>query len=240
MSEFPVAVITDWHGLAGPAICLQLARAGFSLFVNGPEDEVFELQSQDVGDGKILAMPFDPDQEDSVQQIFLAGLELFGRLDVLVNNYYAWNDAPLAEITDEMWNEVWRVNVRNTFNACRSAAPIMQAQEFGKIINVTTTSCLTGNHLQFAAASAALHSMTRSLARELAPAVRVNTVACGILDEPWIDEGGSELRQMLTKSIPLGRLCRTSDIADAVTFLASGADFMTGQMFVIDGGETVR
>jgi NAD(P)-dependent dehydrogenase (short-subunit alcohol dehydrogenase family) len=65
-------------------------------------------------------------------------------------------------------------------------------------------------------------------------------VACGILDEPWIDEGGGELRQMLTKSIPLGRLCRTADVADAVTFLASGADFMTGQMFVIDGGETVR
>ena len=239
MSDFPVALITDWRGLAGPAICLQLARAGFSLFINGPEEEIFELQSQDV-DGKILALPFDASDEDSVQQVFLAGLEVFGRLDVLVNNYYAWNDAPLSEITAAMWNEVWQVNVRNTFSACRSAAPIMQAQEFGKIINVTTTSCFTGHHLQFAASASAVHSMTRSLARELAPYVRVNTVAAGMLDEPWIDEGGGELRQMLTKSVPLKRLCRPADIADAVTYLATGADFMTGQMLILDGGETVR
>ena len=239
MSDFPVAVISDWRGLAGPAICLQLARAGFSLFVNGPEEEVFELQSQDV-DGKILALPFDPTDEDSVQQVFLAGLEIFGRLDVLVNNFYTWNDAPLSEVNEQMWAEVWRGNVKNTFNTCRSAAPIMQAQEFGKIINITTTSCFTGAHLQFAASSAALHSMTRSLARELAPFVRVNTLACGILDEPWIDEGGPDLRDMLTKAIPLKRLCKTVDVADMVTHLASGADFMTGQLLVLDGGETMR
>lgn len=239
MSDFPVAVITDWRGLAGPAICMQLARAGFSLFINGPEEEIFELQSQDV-DGKILALPFDANDEDSVQQVFLAGLEVFGRLDVLVNNYYAWNDAPLSDITSAMWDEVWQVNVRNTFSSCRSAAPIMQAQEFGKIINVTTTSCFTGNHLQFAASSSAVHSMTRTLARDLAPFVRVNTIAAGMLDEPWIDEGGGDLREMLTKSIPLKRLCRTTDVADAVTYLATGADFMTGQLIVLDGGETVR
>ena len=239
MSDFPVAVIGDWRGLAGPAIALQLARSGFSLLINGPEDEIFELQSQDV-DGKILALPFNPAEEDSVQQVFLAGLEIFGRLDVLVNNFYAWNDAPLSDITDEMWTEVWQTNVKHAFRCCRSAAPIMQAQEFGKIINVTTTACVNGEGLQFAASAAALHSMTRTLAKELAPFVRVNTVACGTLDEPWIDEGGGDLRARLTKSIPLRRLCRTLDVAETVSYLAGAADYMTGQMLVLDGGETVR
>ena len=239
MGEFPVALVTDYRGLAGPAICLSLAHSGFSLLINGPEDEVFELQSADVP-GKILALPFDPNKEDSVQQVILAGLEIFGHLDVLVNNLYNWQDAALGEIGEEMWAELWQANLKATFYCCRSVAPVMQAQEFGKIINVTTTSCFTGAHLPYAAVSASLHSLTKSLARELAPHVRVNTVACGMLDEPWIDEGGPELRAVLTRDVLLGRLARPSDVAEAVAYLAGAADFVTGQMLVVDGGETMR
>lgn len=239
MSDFPVALVTDWKGLAGPAVCMNLAQAGFSLIINGPEDEVFELQSGDF-DGKIIALPFSADEEDSVQSVFLSGLEIFGRLDVLVNNGYLWNDPPLNDINDAIWNDLWKANVQNTFNCSRAAIPIMQDQKFGKIINLTTTSAFTGAHLPFAAVSAALHSLTKSLAKELSPYIRVNTIACGIMDEPWIDEGGPDLRKMLTKSIPMRRLCRTMDVAEAVAYLATGADFMTGQMLVIDGGETMR
>lgn len=239
MSEFPVALVGDWGGLAGQAIALQLARAGFSLLVNGPEDEVIELQRHDL-DGKILAAPFQATNEEAVQQIILTGLEFFGRLDVVVNNFFVWHDAALHEITEVHWAELLQGNLKSAFNVSRAASLVMMEQQFGRIINVTTTSCLTGNHLPFAATAAAVHSLTRSLARELAPHVRVNTVACGLLDEPWIDEGGPELRAMLQKEVPLGRLCRTSDVAEAVAYLASGADFMTGQMLVVDGGETVR
>jgi 3-oxoacyl-[acyl-carrier protein] reductase len=239
VSEFPVALVSDWNGLAGQAIALNLARAGFSLLVNGPQEEVFALQSQDI-EGKVLAIPFDSTQEASVQEVILAGLEYFGRLDVVVNNFYVWNDASLHEISETMWGELLQGNLKSAFHVCRAAALVMGEQQFGKIINVTTTSCISGHHLPFAASSAALHSMTRSLARELAPAVRVNTIACGMLDEPWIDEGGPELRESLQKGIPLARLCRTTDISEAVLYLAQGADFMTGQMLVIDGGETIR
>ena len=226
-------------GLAGPSICFYLARAGYSLMINGPEDEIFALQSEDVP-GKILAFPFDPSNEDSVQQAVLSGLELFGRIDVLVNNFQAWNDAALGEITEAMWAHVWHSNVKCSFYSCRSVAPVMQAQEYGKIINVTSTSAFTGNHLPFAASCAAVHSITRSLARELAPHVRVNTVACGTLEEAWIDEAGPEVREILTRNIPLQRLCNHNDIGEAVTYLATGADYMTGQMLVVDGGENMR
>lgn len=239
MSEFPVALISDWNGLAGQTIAIHLARAGYSLLINGPEEDIFALQSQDI-EGKILAIPFDSTQEESVQQVILAGLEYFGRLDVVVNNFYNWNDAALHEITEALWGEMLQTNLKAAFHVCRAAALVMSEQQFGKIINITTTSCFTGAHLPFAATAAALHSMTKSLAKELAPNVRANTIACGMIDEPWIDEGGPDLRQMLQKSIPLGRLCQAADIADAVLFLARGADFMNGQMLVLDGGETMR
>jgi len=239
MSEFPVALVSDWNGLAGQAIATQLARAGYHLLINGPEEDIFALQAQDI-EGKILAIPFDSSNEESVQQVILAGLEYFGRLDLVVNNFYSWNDAALHEISETLWGEMIQSNLKAAFHVCRAAALVMMEQEFGKIVNITTTSCFTGAHLPFAATAAALHSLTKSLAKELAPHVRVNTIACGMVDEPWIDEGGPELRQMLQKSIPLGRLCRASDIADAILFLASGADFMSGQMLVLDGGETMR
>lgn len=239
MSEFPVALVSDWNGLAGQVIALNLARSGFSLLINGPEEEIFALQSQDV-QGKILAIPFDSTNEESVQQVILAGLEYFGRLDVVVNNFYTWNDAALHEITETLWGEMMQGNLKSAFHVCRAAALVMTEQQFGKIINITTTSCFTGAHLPFAATAAALHSLTKSLAKELAPHVRANTIACGMVDEPWIDEGGPDLRAMLQKSIPLGRLCQAADIADAVLYLANGADFMSGQMLVLDGGETMR
>src|SRR5581483_10794968 len=106
------------------------------------------------------------------------------------------------------------------------------------IINVTSTAGMTGAHTPFAVSCASIMSLTRSLAIELAPKVRVNAVATGILDEPWIDEAG--LRKSLESKIPLSRLCRTKDVAEFVTFLAVGAEFCTGQTFVVDGGEVRR
>lgn len=235
----PVAMVTDWRGTAGPAICFALAQAGFALLINGPEDEIIELQSVDTM-ARILAMPFDVADEKAVESIFGTALEFMGRLDVLVNNIFVWNDAALTEITEEMWDEVLKVGLKGTFYCSRAAARVMQAQEHGKIIHVTSTSAMTGAHTQYAASCAAIHSLTRSLARELAPHVRVNSIATGLMDEPWVDEGGPELREMLTKDIPLKRLCRGDDVAEAVTYLAAGADFMTGQMLVIDGGETMK
>lgn len=239
VSEFPVALVSDWNGLAGQTIALQLARSGYSLLINGPEEDIIAIQSEQI-DGKILAIPFESANEESVQQVLLAGLEYFGRLDVVVNNFYTWNDADLHEISESLWGELMQNNLKSAFHVSRAAATVMMEQQFGKIINLTTTSCFTGYHLPFAATAAALHSMTKSLARELAPYVRVNTIACGMLDEPWIDEGGPELRNSMQKGIPLARLCRPADVADAVSFLALGADFMSGQMLVLDGGETMR
>lgn len=234
----PVALITDWRGTAGPAIGCALAAAGFSLLVNAQQDEVFELQSVDTM-AKILAVPFDVADEQAVLSTVGASLELMGGLDVLVNNVYFWNDAALEDISEAMWDEVVKRGLKGTFYCSRAAGKVMRAQEYGKIIQVISTSAISGIHTQFAAGCAAIHSLTKSLARELAPHVRVNTIATGLVDEPWIDDGGPELREMLTKDVPLKRLCTNEDVAEAVNYLACGAEFMTGQMLVLDGGETL-
>lgn len=235
----PVALVADWRGLAGPAISVALARCGFSLLINGPEDEVFSLQAVEEA-GKILAVPFDVSDQEAVLQAVAAAVEIFGKIDFLAGNLTFWNDARLDEISEEMWKEVLDLQLKGTFYLSRAVARVMREAGYGKILHITSTSCFTGAHTTYAASCAAIHSLTRSMARELAPAVRVNTLACGLLDEPWIDEGGPELREMLTRDILLQRLCRFEDVAELVAVMATGADFMTGQMLVLDGGETMR
>lgn len=237
--EFPVALISDWSGIAGREIAHALAACEFQLIINGPEDEIFELQSHDYP-GKILAFPFDYSSEEAVELTLSATLDIFGHVDVLVNNIHKWVDAKFLELTDEQFREAYEHNVLGAFHVCRATARLMDALGYGKIINVTSTSAFTGAHTPVAASCAALHSMTRSIANELAPHVRCNTVACGLLEEDWVQEAGEELKNSLAAGIPLKRLCQPGDVAELVALLATGADFMTGQMLVLDGGESIK
>lgn len=237
--DLPVALVSDWNGIAGPEICHALASCEFSLLINGPQDEILELLHEDFT-GKILAMPFDYHSEEAVEMMMSASLDIFGHVDVLVNNIYHWQGAKFNDLSDSDFMAAFNHGVMGSFHVCRAVARLMEALGYGKIINVTTTSAFNGAHTAVAAASAGLHSLTRSIARELSPFVRANTVACGLLEEDWVREGGEQLLKTLTSSIPLKRLCQPTDVAEVVAFLASGADFMTGQMMVVDGGESMR
>lgn len=242
MSErFSVAVVSDWSGTAGPAICTALIQAGFSVLINGPQDVLFNIPPSSDAMGKVLAQPFDTSNEQEVQETFMTCANHLGAIDVLVNNNYFWNDAALNDISEKMWGEVIDRGIKSAFYCSRAASRFMKAQGYGKIINVISSSAVNGVYTQFAAGCAAIHSLTKSLARELAPEVRVNSVAPGLIDEPWINEEGTKaLRNSLIADIPLSRLCTNDDIAEAVSYLACGADFMTGQMLVLDGGEALH
>jgi NAD(P)-dependent dehydrogenase (short-subunit alcohol dehydrogenase family) len=237
--DFPVALISDWEGIAGREICHALAGCEFSLIVNGPQEEVFDLQSHDYP-GKILAFPFDFTSEEAVEMTLSATLDIFGHVDVLVNNIHHWVDAKFMDLTDEQFLEAYSKNVVTSFHVCRATARLMEALGYGKIINVTSTSAFTGAHTPLAASCAAVHSLTRSIANEMAPHIRCNTIACGLIEEDWVKEAGDELKKSLTSGVPLRRLCQPHDVAELVALLATGADFMTGQMLVLDGGESIR
>lgn len=228
-----VAVVTQWSGLAGPAICEILAGQGFQVVVNGSRDLI---ALSDIP-GSLSALPFDLVHEFSVVEAAKEVQEHFGRIDVLVNNATLWEDAALTELSDRMWSDVHDSNLKSFLYCTKAFAPMMTAAECGKIINVTGSPSVMVAHTAYAAACAGVVSLTRSLARELAPHVRVNAVACGMIDEPWIDAEGPEFRQMLVEKIPLRRLCRVDDVADLVAYLALSGDFMTGQVLTLDGGE---
>lgn len=237
--DLPVALISDWKGIAGREISHALASCDFSLIINATQDEIFELQGYDYP-GKILAFPFDYSSEDEVEMTLSASLDIYGHVDVLVNNIYHWCDAKFLELTDKQFETAYKHNVLGPFHVARATARLMDALGYGKIINVTSTSCFTGAHTPMAASCAALHSLTRSIANELAPHVRCNTVACGLIEEDWVQEAGEDLKKSLISGIPLRRLCQPGDVAELVALLATGADFMTGQLLVLDGGESIR
>jgi 3-oxoacyl-[acyl-carrier protein] reductase len=231
-----VALVTSWLGTAGPEIVVALERAGFQVLANTTEEDLLMA-----GAGQnVMAVEFDPSIEGSVRERLGAVVSIFGGIDVLVNNPLAWADAALDEITEAMWAEVIAKNVKSTFYCSRIVANMMQARGGGRIINVTSSAGLTGAHTPFAVSCAGVMSLTRSMAIELAPAIRVNCVATGLLDEPWIDDAGEEFRRSLESKVPLNRLCQPADVAEFVAYLANGGDFFTGQTFVLDGGEIRR
>ncbi len=232
-------MISDWNGIAGREIAHALANCGFSLIINGPPEEIFELQAQDFP-GKLLAFPFDFSTEESIEMTLASTLEIFDHIDVLVNNIHHWVDAKFLELTDKEFMEAYQKNLLAPFHVCRAVARLMEALGYGKIINVTSTSAFTGVYTPLAASCAALHSMTKSMANELAPHIRCNTIACGLIEEGWVLEVEDDFKKKLTAGIPLKRLCQPSDVAELVALMAGGADFMTGQMLVLDGGESIK
>jgi 3-oxoacyl-[acyl-carrier protein] reductase len=178
-------------------------------------------------------------------------LETFGQLDILVNNA-AWTKRvrfeDLEGLTDEIWDRTLAVNLKGAFYCIRAAAPHL-AQRHGVVINVGSIAGLRAvgsSSAAYAASKAALLNLTQVLARALAPSVRVNCVCPGFVEGQWMQspETGLGERYETTKEktsqrIPLRRVATPEDIAAAILALCE-LDFVTGHIFVVDGGYTIR
>lgn len=164
----------------------------------------------------------------------------WGRLDVLVNcagtTHYV-DHADLEGMKDEWWAEIMDVNVTGLFRCCRAAAEHLRRWR-GSILNVTSVAGLTGagSCVAYAASKAAANSVTRSLARALAPDVRVNAVAPGLIKTRWTE--GQDLTKVGSKA-RVGREGEVEDVAEVALALIAQAGFVTGQTVVVDGGATL-
>lgn len=175
-------------------------------------------------------------------------MERWGRLDVVVNNashsapgYY---DAPIERIPVDEFDRVHAVDVRGSFLMTRAAAPHLRATR-GAVVNVSSSSALQGERelLLFNPGKVAVAALTAASARALAPEVRVNAVAPGSIDTGWIQAWGLSKAEIasLSASVPLGRVGRAEELAEAVAFLASdAASYITGQTLIVDGGAFTR
>jgi NAD(P)-dependent dehydrogenase (short-subunit alcohol dehydrogenase family) len=164
-----------------------------------------------------------------------AAAAALGGLDVLINNAGVFRRVEVADLDEESLDEAFDVNVKAAVLAARAAAPHMRRRGGGSIVNVASLGGMRPwkAHLPYCASKAALIMATRCLAAALAPEIRVNAVAPGILDPPG---AGEELK----KRIPLGRFGGHEEAVEAALFLAAGAAYTTGEVLAVDGGRGLR
>jgi len=242
MLKGKVALITGGGTGIGRACALRLAQEGVQIAVNYSRSERESRDTQkDVEDKGVRAMIYKASVTDDkdVRQMVHSVVEEFGRLDILINSAGRTrfiDHADLDGLKDEYWNEIMDVNVVGLFRSCRAAAGALKKQK-GCIVNITSIAGLSGlgSSIAYAASKAAAISVTKSLARVLAPEVRVNSVAPGIVLTRWV-EGKEDHVRRLGSGTPLGRVANPEDVAQVVYALVASAGLVTGQTWVVDGG----
>jgi len=241
-----VALVTGAARGIGRAIAMSLAAAGAKVVINdlGQEAaaaEVVEAITQKGGTAiALMANVADRTEFDQMVKEIIAK---FGRLDILVNNAGICRDGLLATMSEEDWDLVLAVNLKGAFNGCKAVIRPMIKAKGGRIINISSVSGIVGNAGQtnYAASKAGLIGFSKSLAREVASrGITVNVVAPGLVDTQIKAHLTEEAEAKLMEQIPLRRLGQPEDIAAMVTFLASPmASYITGQVFVVDGGMAI-
>ncbi|HEY0375576.1 MAG TPA: 3-oxoacyl-ACP reductase family protein [Pyrinomonadaceae bacterium] len=239
-----VAIVTGGSRGIGRATVLRLAEAGADVVVNyarneAAAEEVARL-AREFG-VRALALRADVGSVREAEALVAATLEHLGRVDLLVANAGVWEGAPVEEMTEELWDRVVGANLKGTWTVCRAAVPAMRRQGRGSIVIVSSTAGQRGEafYSNYAASKGGQISFTKSLASELAPAIRVNSVAPG-----WVDTemntgvfGEDSYRQKVTDAIPLKRVAAADDVALSIVFLASDwARHITGEILNVNGG----
>jgi len=231
------ALITGGARRVGRGIALALAEAGADValtFRTSQAEAVETARAIENLGRRALAVECDVRSEASVRSAVAAVVGHFGRLDLVVNNAAVFESAQLDSLTIEQWNTVFETNARGPFLVAREALTALRAVE-GRIINIGSLGGMKAwaVHAHYCASKAALHMLTRAMAKSFAPEVSVNCVAPGWIE---LDEKPSGQSAHFAAKTPMRRNGSVDDVAQAVLFFATGPHFVTGQVLVVDGG----
>jgi acetoacetyl-CoA reductase len=235
-------VVTGAARGIGRAIALELGREGANVAVGYAQNA--ELATEVVDQIKALggdAMPLGADVADPAQvgPAIASVIERFGKIDVLVNNAGITRDRSLAKMTAEEWDAVIRTNLGSVFHVTSAVMPHMVEAGYGRIVSISSIIGLHGNFGQanYAAAKAGIIGFTKSAALELVrKGITVNAVAPGFIETEMIAAMPEEARNRILEKVPMGRFGKPEEIAQAVLFLVTHAEYMTGQVIEINGG----
>jgi 3-oxoacyl-[acyl-carrier protein] reductase/pteridine reductase len=231
------ALVTGGARRIGREIALSLASAGASVTItfraSRSEAEAVVLQIAEMGQ-RAQAVECDLRREASVHEAVRTAVEFHGGLEILVNNAAVFAAVPLEQITLEQWDAAFETNARGPFLMAREALPYLRAAH-GRIVNIGSLGGIEAwaEHGHYCASKAALHSLTRSMAKAWAPEVSVNCVAPG-----WIEIGkeAEETARRFAARTPMKRNGSAADVAEAVMFFVSNSGFVTGEVLSVDGG----
>jgi acetoacetyl-CoA reductase len=228
----------------GRAIALELGRNGASIAVGYAQnaDAATAVVEEITGTGdasRAFAVAGDVADPGAVEGVVAAVLEHFGKIDILVNNAGITRDRSLAKMSVEEWDAVMRTNLGSVFHTTMRVLPQMVQAGYGRIVNISSVIGLHGNFGQanYAAAKAGIIGFTKSAALEVArKGVTVNALAPGFIETEMIAAMPEEARSRILARIPMQRFGTPEEVAQAVHFLVTRGDYITGQVFEINGG----
>ncbi len=249
MASRKVALVTGGATGIGKSAVLALARAGYDVAINYSSSETAaretSREAQKLG-AKALLVKCDVSDEAGVRSMLDSINKTFGRLDVLINNAgttAAWKTKDLDSLSLEEWDRVFAVNVRGLFQVTRAAVPLLRLNK-GCVVNTASIVGLRPGPqpLPYAASKAAVVNLTKTLAWNLGPEIRVNAVAPGWMEGDWmkrmLKDKYEDLMGKRAKATPLKRVVTADDVAQTMMSLIESNRFVTGEVIVIDGGYT--
>lgn len=240
-----VALVTGGGTGIGRATAIELSKRGAFVAINysrSAADAEETVRSIQANGGRAMAVQADISRDHEVKMMVNQIVHAFGTIDVLVNNAGITKHIPIEDLdaaTDAVWDELFNVNVKGMFYCARGVAPYMKQTQNGAIVNVGSIAGQTGlgSSLPYAVSKSAVHGLTKSLARALAPAIRVNCVAPGAVATRWW-RGQEERMQQLAPNLLLQHLSTSEDIAQFICSVLE-QEAMTGQIITVDSGQTL-
>src|ERR1700753_318760 len=248
------AIVTGSASGLGAATAAMLAKDGARIVINYSSSQKEAEETADLcrsAGGDVVVVQGDVSRDEDCRRI-AAAAEPWGRLDILINNAGTTKHVPhgdLDGLSSEDFQRLFGVNTIGPFQMVRATRPLLEAaaKESGRassVVNVSSVAGISGvgSSIAYAASKGALHTITYSLARALAPLIRVNTVCPGYIDTPWFTkgrgvEGAAQVRDSVVAKVPLKRASTAGEVAALVCFLARpGSGNMTGEVVRMDAG----
>ena len=241
-----IALVTGASRGIGAEIAKSLAAEGAVVMINyhGSKEKAKETAAEiTAANGKAELCPCSVSDFAACGEMIQEIVKKYNRIDIIVNNAGITRDGLLMKMSEEDFDLVLDTNLKGTFNTIRHASRYFLKQRSGKIINISSVSGILGNMGQanYSASKAGIIGLTKSTARELASrGIHVNAIAPGFIATDMTDAMPEEAKQNMMESIPFKRIGTPKDIAEMAVFLASSkSDYITGQVFAVDGGMSI-